>query len=786
MKARPSHLRIPVYLPAVLVALSLFTSCAVVPKNYPKNKPFVFDYGISVQGNISKEEKGQMESQLENQLDDSIHVRTVPKFFHSNLNNPPVFDSANADKSVQFMQTLMRSLGYYYSTITYDYTIKKVGEDQLRTTVNFTVDPGKLVRLDTVTYNLTNAELEKLAIENKKDAIVKKGDAFSKGPMTEERNRLVELYRNNGYLRFSANEIIGLWDTLDLAILQPSFDPFEQIEILERLKTRQENPTANLDYRLRPGFDSARIVKYYNGNLIMYPELSLDTTSTPYRRLSLDSGRFVIVYQRGIFKPKFLRRNYYLKYGDLYRQSDLIRTIDRYNLLGAWKLVNIEPLPRPKTDTVDFKAQMVPADKYSFSVTLEGNKNTSSITGDLWGTGVNLSIQNRNFARTANLSVTNIRYGIEFGTNGEGIQTQQVTVTQNLYFPRLLIPSFVHLNQKYRDHSRTVFSFGGGITDRFNFYNLKTITGSWGYEYSWNNKFIAIRIPNFEYSDLIEREKLTALFKNNAILKNLFTDGLIISSVVNYNMNWSKKTNRVNFLRVNFEESGIITGVIRNKFFDTNLYRFVKIDAEISRKITLKKWNDGTDKTVLAMRMMSGIGYELGSTIHPAKRNNLPFFKAFYAGGPNSMRAWRLRTLGQGSLVKDFNDTTGAPERYGDMQLEANIEYRFHLFKYAGAKFNGAFFTDIGNIWYVKKAAAAPTEQAAVFNINRLGKDIAVGMGMGLRIDLSFVVIRFDYAYKVKDPSPDITKADRQNKWFYNIKPLNGTLQIGISYPFVL
>lgn len=150
------------------------------------------------------------------------------------------------------------------------------------------------------------------------------------------------------------------------------------------------------------------------------------------------------------------------------------------------------------------------------------------------------------------------------------------------------------------------------------------------------------------------------------------------------------------------------------------------------------------------------------------------------------MRAWRLRTLGQGSLVKDFNDTTGTPERYGDMQLEANIEYRFLLFKYAGVKFNGAFFTDIGNIWYVKKAAAIATEQAAVFNINRLGKDIAVGMGVGLRIDVSLFVLRLDYSYKVKDPSPDITRIDTQNKWFYNIKPLNGTLQIGISYPFVL
>ena len=83
---------------------------------------------------------------------------------------------------------------------------------------------------------------------------------------------------------------------------------------------------------------------------------------------------------------------------------------------------------------------------------------------------------------------------------------------------------------------------------------------------------------------------------------------------------------------------------------------------------------------------MGGIGYELGSTENPAKRNNLPFFKAFFAGGPNSMRAWQLRRLGPGSLVENFDGTTGTPERFGDVQLEGNIEYRFHLFKFGIAK----------------------------------------------------------------------------------------------------
>ena len=96
---------------------------------------------------------------------------------------------------------------------------------------------------------------------------------------------------------------------------------------------------------------------------------------------------------------------------------------------------------------------------------------------------------------------------------------------------------------------------------------------------------------------------------------------------------------------------------------------------------------------------------------------------------------------------------------------------------------NGATFTDIGNVWFLKKEAGLPEE---VFNINRLGKDIAVGAGAGLRVDLSLFVIRFDYSYKVKNPSPPPRDTALQNKWFGYKFPKGTQFQLGISYPFIL
>ena len=147
------------------------------------------------------------------------------------------------------------------------------------------------------------------------------------------------------------------------------------------------------------------------------------------------------------------------------------------------------------------------------------------------------------------------------------------------------------------------------------------------------------------------------------------------------------------------------------------------------------------------------------------------------------MRAWALRRLGPGSTMKEFTGEQGTPDRYGDIQLEANAEFRFPIGKPLGIKVNGALFTDIGNVWFMKSAAGRPPEE--IFKLSRLGKDIAIGAGGGLRIDFDFFVIRFDYSYRIKDPSPALADAANQNKWFSYPFFKGAQFQLGIGYPFI-
>ena len=758
----------------IILPVLFLASCGVVPRNYPRNTPFVFKYNVDVQGNFTPDEKAELEDRLENQLDDSIRVRTVHRLFYQGINRPvldrpPVYDSNNAEKSIVFMRALLNSLGYFRDTISYRATIDTL-QDQLRTSVDFTVRPGKVVTIDSFSYRIDHPELQQLAMANKQDALVKEGAPFARNAISVELDRLSELYRNNGYLLFGREMLIGLWDTLDVSLLRPTVDPIEQLEILRKLQARRDTPTANLELRLRPGYDSSNLRKFYVGDIVVYPDFSPDSTGT--RRETVVDGIRVVSYHN-MFRPKIIPQNIFMRRGDLYDQRQYFRTINRFNSMGAWRMANMEAFPRDGTDTADFRIQLSPSRKYSFTANLEASRNQSAVSGNLFGIGLNIGLQNRNFARSANQANTNLRYGIETGrdtvTDVKFVQTRQISLSHVIYFPRPipwnLIPT------RYRDNVRTVLSFNGAITQRRELYDLNTLNAAWGYEFTGNKKLLSIRVPNIEYSSFVSKPKLEEIFDNNPSLRNIFTDGFISSFLASFTVTGGKR-NDVNVFKANLEHSGLLLGMVRNKFLDENLYRYIKLDADFARKISL-------GNSAVALRAFAGVGYELNATRNPNKRNNLPFFKQYYAGGPNSMRAWGLRKLGPGSVIKDF---ATLPDRFGDVQLEANAEFRFPVFNFSGVLFNMALFTDVGNIWLLKRDAGLPEE---VFHFNRLLTDLAVGVGIGARIDFNFFVVRLDYAYKARDPSPSTRYAAYQHQWFAYKLWQGDQFQLGINYPFV-
>ena len=778
---------------AIVLVILVLASCKVIPKDYPIDKPFVFQTNIKLEGNFTKEEKDALTSQLKSQLDDSMKAKTNYKLISLRfkkgyaginrpiLENPPAFDSASADRSTTFMTALLNKFGYLRNSISYNLIIDTVPvkadttHPQLRTTVNFNVSPNQLFRLDSISNMINNSELQALTDASKSKTVLKKGDAFSQQLVSEELNRLVELYRENGYLKFSFEELSGVWDTLNLSILRPTIDPFD-IQMLEELRRRRDSPTTDIEIRLRPGYNVDKLKKYFVGNTTIYPDFNiLDTTGKTPTKFVYDSNLTFINY-RNLFKKKFLAQNIYFKRGDLYNEKRFVKTITRFNTLGAWRIVNIEQIPRDPGDTVDVELYLTPGNKYSFTANIEGSFNNSSslnlqqtVQENLLGLGANVQLTNNNFGKSANKSSTIARYTTELDTKGEFVKTIQTSISHTIVFPKA-IPNSKWIPEKFKDNFRTNLSFALSNTERKDFFNLTALNAAWGYNTQWKNKSAYVKFPNIEFSHIIKRDSLIEFLDDNPSLRTVFPDnGLVFSLQTGFAIRGGRR-NASQIFRVNFEESGLLADYINIKVLDS-LFKFVKIDVEFIRNMQLPR------KKSFVIRGFVGAGYAVTTKERPANPQ-MPYFKQFTAGGPYSMRAWGLQLLGPGSTL-ETRDTV--PIRFGDFQFETNLEYRFPLVKLWGYDFSSCFFTDIGNVWFLRKNPDFPD---GTLSADKFFKDMAVGIGTGLRMDFGFLKIRLDYGLKIKNPSPEPYNAKGQNIWFYNFNPFGGIVQLGINYPF--
>jgi outer membrane protein assembly factor BamA len=163
-------------------------------------------------------------------------------------------------------------------------------------------------------------------------------------------------------------------------------------------------------------------------------------------------------------------------------------------------------------------------------------------------------------------------------------------------------------------------------------------------------------------------------------------------------------------------------------------------------------------------RAMGGIAIPLNFT------NQIPLENRFFIGGVNSVRGWQSNTLGPGLIQQNLS---AAIPIGGDVLLELNAELRRDL----TGPLEMALFLDAGNVWVLSRSKLGSTEAQLSMNNFQLG----VSGGIGLRMDLSFLIVRVDVAQQLY--APDVQR--------FIPRPFPqalgaGRLQynIGIGYPF--
>lgn len=790
----------------ILIILGLGSSCTVV-KKYQPYKPFVFENEISVDGKIGSAEKKELINKLQTQIEDSVKpVFKSVLFIRHVLNRPPVFDSIYIKRTVENMSNLLHNNGYYRSKVEAEWKItdtvvRNEKPDQYRMKVQYRVNPGSVFRIDSISYQFTDTTLQRLVQENRDKSLLKKSDPFTKQKIDEELNRLIDLFRNNGFYRINREMLKAQLDTVNVSLIDASADPFELIRLQIEAQEKNDNPTVDISILEVPLKDTSITQLYKVGRVVIIPdELSESVAGRRQGIQRSEHGDYSILTYFNLFKPSFLLKRVQLKPGELFKSSDYNKTLLNFNRIEAWQNVTINARPSDSIEpVVDFLIRMVPAKKYFFSADFEGSSILSA-QNQLYNAGnkglaLNFQLKNRNVARQA-LQLENVlRTGIEF-TDFREILSTEIGLSNRLIFPDLILP-FKLKNKSDFLSTRTYINLDGAYIDRYKYYKINTVNAYLGYEFQKKtNSNWQIRFPNVEFTRIYNIDLgFEQLIRDYPLLSYSYNNGLVIGVNGTYSRRFNSSNPRViNFLKVFGEESGLLIGeLFKNETASEKplgqLYRFIKFSTDFRHYVT-------HPKSMWAYRLFAGYGIGF-NTKNRQGDITLPFFRQFFAGGPNSMRGWQLRKLGPGSSIfydtlrvrTVIDDPPGVVEkkfddRYADIQFEGNIEYRFDLFPVYGYWFRAALFADIGNVWVRK--SSSPEFKYAVFDLDRIYDDIAVAGGAGLRLDFKYFLLRFDFGWRLKDPlyASDIYKDPKNSGWFIPTNLRRPTLQFGIGYPF--
>ena len=826
------------HLQIILLVSLLFSSCIIV-KKFPKNKPFVTSNTIEVKGGkFTTNEKAAIKTRLNAQLADSSRIKEVDKYFIRRVfTKPPAYDSAASAQSARNMQMSMLHIGYYHSTATYSADTTRTN-DKIMVHVHYVVDVGPPTLIDTVRYIMRKPDLQSLATKNVGNSLLKVETPVTKASVIGEMGRMVDLYRNNGYYKLSTEEIKVRGDTSTAALTTISDDIFEQLRLLAEAQKAKDSPRIKLAVVLNQPSDSSKIRKYYIGNIYILPDyLPGDDLNDPSlitvvakgkgkQNCDTCSANFTLKYHKKLFRTGFVVRNMYMRKGDLYNQDNYFQTLNSFTKAGLWQSVNIRFVERKdSSDKLDLVVELIPGKKYGFEAALEAsysatsnsNNATAASAGNLLGISGNVSILNRNVHKEGIRMTNAVRAGVELNVRNDSnnrkniINSNELTYSNSIIIPRLIYPYSTLLRSKRNITSETFFNTNLSYIKRFSLFDLQSVSLSNGVDWTMkakkpnrSNKHLLWKPINFEFSRLYNK---TATFDStlaaNPFLRYSFNTALVAGfgigslrySFIHIN---PKFTNRQFSFTANFEESGLILGA--TPLLKKYLRNYVKGDVEYVFSTTHKK-------SEIVTRVFAGVGVPI------RKDTTLPFFRQYFGGGSNSMRAWPVRGIGRGSQpLAPFGNNSSFNDRTGDIQLEANIEYRYNIAQLVpnSLSLKGAMFMDVGNIWNFKNANPSGGPDSAQFKFKNLYKELGVALGTGFRLDFNYFVLRFDVGFRVKRPdissndgwqipnvtfnnlfkrgvqipdpaNPGQTKSDdRYRKWRYE----NFNFTIGISYPF--
>jgi hypothetical protein len=223
-----------------------------------------------------------------------------------------------------------------------------------------------------------------LALSTKKESPLQKNSPVTKSAIQLESARLVDLYRNNGYYKFTVDEIRVTGDTSIEALTTVAEDPFEQLQLLAEANEKRDKPTIRLGFQLNQSPDSSKQKKFYVNDIYILPDYLPGDQYTDSSLKEHVSQNYITRYHQKLFKFSLPRNNLFIKKGDVFSQDNYFKTINSFYKLGAWESPTIDIIEKKDTNLLDFVVKLIPVKKYAFEGNVEisysANNATSTIT----------------------------------------------------------------------------------------------------------------------------------------------------------------------------------------------------------------------------------------------------------------------------------------------------------------------------------------------------------------------------------------------------------------------
>lgn len=662
---------------------------------------------------------------------------------------PVLISDVRPEMRVKLMEQVLDNNGYFGSVASYDIDYGKKNHRKAR--VNYTVHVPAPHRIDSIILFNQPASpickfIDSLTI---KSPYLQKGAVFCVDSLEAVRVRVANQLRNRGYYYFRPDYMEFLADSL----ITPG-------SIAIKLKLADNIPNlAELQYR------TGKVVTTVLRRPNSYPGTP-DTIQTERGEL--------IVMQPARLRKSLIPSCITFRKGRLFSVRDMNRTQTRLSRIGIFGNVQIQPIPidtNPARPTLDVYTTCQFDDPIEASIEV----NASSKSNSYIGPGLIFGIANKNtFGGGERLSLSlNADYEWQTGRNRRSIfNSYEVGLTGSLAFPRLLAPKFIPRSN--RDLNWTTLTLGGSVLNRPHFFKLADF--NMGITYEWRasrhavNQFTPFKLT---YNKLISTtHEFDSIMNQNPALALSFQSQFIPQLSYTYVLDKFFERERINGINFSatFTEAGNIFDLIwraagvkgQKKLFGTPFSQFVKGQAQLIYNRRLVRGQDQW----LVSRILIGAEHAFGNS------REVPYSEQFYIGGANSIRAFTVRSIGPGSYRAPSEIRNGYFDQTGTFKLELNTEYRFPII----SVLHGAAFIDAGNIWLLKED---PYRPGGKLNGKTFLKDIALGTGVGLRVDIGMMVIRGDLGYGLHVPYYNGTDA------YFNVPFKKAfAFHLAIGYPF--